>query len=181
LLSGHVTLLSLRFFFDVVYINKEAHLYFSFKPCYPSFLRVSILVVVHTKVDCSHKPTQVFSVYFVLTHTLYGSFAKGHSSKGYSKSSTLNCEVFIMSTVKKKIHLVNICCTNQFLQVFVHPCNSIHVRSPDHSHSNVNSIHSCVHYYLEATKSRSLSMPMQGDHFHRCLSLVSQTREKHTN
>jgi hypothetical protein len=40
LLSDHVTFLSLCFFFDVVCKNKEAHLYFSFKPCHPSFLRV---------------------------------------------------------------------------------------------------------------------------------------------
>ena len=42
---------------------------------------------------CPHKPTQDFSVCFVLTHTLPRNFPGGHPSLNCSKSSTLNCGV----------------------------------------------------------------------------------------
>jgi len=46
---------------------------------------------------------------------LPGNFPVGHPSKDYSKSSTLNYGVLIEWTIKKKMHLVDIGSTKQFL------------------------------------------------------------------
>jgi hypothetical protein len=46
---------------------------------------------------------------------LPGNFLVGHPSKDYSKSSTLNCGVLMEWATKKKMHLVDIGSTKQFL------------------------------------------------------------------
>jgi len=48
-------------------------------------------------------------------------FSEGHPSKDYFKSSTLNCGVFMEWTTKKKMHIVDIGDTKQFLYVFIEP------------------------------------------------------------
>jgi len=65
--------------------------------------------------DWPHKSTRVFSACFVLTRTLTGKFPVGHPSKDYSKSSTLNYGVLMEWATKKKMHLVDIGSTKQFL------------------------------------------------------------------
>ncbi|PNX89380.1 hypothetical protein L195_g047461 [Trifolium pratense] len=48
------------------------------------------------------KPAQVFSVFFVLTWTLYVNFLERHSSKECSKSNTLNCGDLMKFATKRE-------------------------------------------------------------------------------
>jgi len=56
-----------------------------------------------------------FSAFLSSLARLPENFPVGHRSKDYSKSSTLNCEVIMEWTTKKKMHLVDIDTTKKFL------------------------------------------------------------------
>jgi hypothetical protein len=64
------------------------------------------------KIVDTHKPTQIFSVCYVLTRTLFENFAKDHSSKECSKSNILNCKV-LLKCATKNMYLIAIGSANQ--------------------------------------------------------------------
>jgi hypothetical protein len=93
------------------FVHSQTTLYFESSTLIPFVTSQTTLSIV----TWPYKPTRVFSACFVLTHMLTGKLLVGHPSKDYSKSSTLNCGVLMEWATKKKMHLVDIGSTKQFL------------------------------------------------------------------
>jgi hypothetical protein len=116
-----------------------------------------------TIVDYSHKLTRVFSVYFIL--------------KECSKSNTLNCGVLLKCATKTKMHLVDI---YKSILISLPSTMLSHTCTISGSLSfYCESVRSCALFWLEANRSRSLSICAlcRNDHSSPSLVVASQTRQ----
>jgi hypothetical protein len=112
--------------------------------------------------DYFHKITRVFSVCFVLNECF--------------KSSTLNCEFLLKCAIKKKMNLVDIGST---ILISLPSTIQSHTCTVSGSLSFFcESVHSCALFWLDAGRSRSLSIHVSctDDHSSPLLVISSQVR-----